>query len=49
MSHQLFLLLAEATLDTLYMVALSGAIGTALGLPLGVWPPRCSTASAGCW
>ncbi|MDM7946618.1 MAG: methionine ABC transporter permease [Oceanibaculum nanhaiense] len=37
MSHQLFLLLAEATLDTLYMVALSGAIGTALGLPLGVW------------
>lgn len=37
MSHQLFLLLAEATLDTLYMVALSGAIGTALGLPLGIW------------
>ena len=37
MSHQLFVLLAEATLDTLYMVALSGAIGTALGLPLGVW------------
>ncbi|MEQ8252075.1 MAG: methionine ABC transporter permease [Oceanibaculum nanhaiense] len=37
MSHQLFLLLAEATLDTLYMVALSGAIGTVLGLPLGVW------------
>lgn len=37
MSHQLFVLLAEATLDTLYMVALSGAIGTALGLPLGIW------------
>ena len=37
MSHQLFVLLAEATLDTLYMVALSGGIGTALGLPLGVW------------
>jgi D-methionine transport system permease protein len=37
MSHQLFVLLAEATLDTLYMVALSGTIGTALGLPLGIW------------
>ncbi|KZD10275.1 methionine ABC transporter permease [Oceanibaculum pacificum] len=37
MSHQLFVLLAEATLDTLYMVAIAGAIGTAMGLPLGVW------------
>lgn len=37
MSHQLFVLLVNATLDTLYMVALSGAIGTVLGLPLGVW------------
>ncbi|MBU0724531.1 MAG: ABC transporter permease [Alphaproteobacteria bacterium] len=37
MSHQLFLLLVNATLDTLYMVAVAGAIGTALGLPLGVW------------
>ena len=37
MSHQLFVLLVNATLDTLYMVAVAGAIGTALGLPLGVW------------
>ncbi|HET8726484.1 MAG TPA: methionine ABC transporter permease [Alphaproteobacteria bacterium] len=36
MSEQLLLLLAEASWQTLYMVAVSGLIGTALGLPLGV-------------
>ncbi|TDP49318.1 methionine ABC transporter permease [Zavarzinia compransoris] len=30
-------LLIEATLDTLFIVGLSGVIGTALGLPLGVF------------
>lgn len=30
-------LLIEATIDTLYIVALSGVIGTVLGLPLGVF------------
>jgi D-methionine transport system permease protein len=37
MSSNLINLLIEATLQTLYMVAISGAIGTALGLPLGVY------------
>lgn len=36
MSEQLLLLLAEASWQTVYMVAASGVIGTALGLPLGV-------------
>ncbi|MEO3434774.1 methionine ABC transporter permease [Inquilinus sp. CAU 1745] len=36
MSEQLLLLLAEASWQTVYMVAASGIIGTALGLPLGV-------------
>lgn len=30
-------LLLEATLQTLYMVAVSGVLGTAFGLPLGVF------------
>ncbi|HET8726064.1 MAG TPA: methionine ABC transporter permease, partial [Alphaproteobacteria bacterium] len=36
MSEQLLRLLADASIQTLYMVAASGVIGTALGLPLGV-------------
>ena len=36
MSEQLLRLLADASFQTLYMVAASGLIGTALGLPLGV-------------
>jgi D-methionine transport system permease protein len=37
MSSNLINLLVEATLQTLYMVAISGLIGTLLGLPLGVY------------
>lgn len=36
MSANLAALIWEATLQTLYMVAVSGVIGTAIGLPLGV-------------
>lgn len=36
MSQALFALLAEATRDTLYMVAVSALLGTLIGLPLGV-------------
>ncbi|WP_447895839.1 MULTISPECIES: methionine ABC transporter permease [unclassified Vreelandella] len=36
MSSAMFDLIWQATLDTLYMVAISGAISTLLGLPLGV-------------
>lgn len=36
MSSQLVGLLADATLETLYMVAVTAAIGTLIGLPLGV-------------
>ena len=36
MSSALFDLILQATLDTLYMVAVSGVIATLLGLPLGV-------------
>ncbi|SDG09022.1 methionine ABC transporter permease [Alloyangia pacifica] len=37
MSANLINLLIEATLQTLYMVAISGAIGTLFGLPIGVY------------
>ena len=37
MSPELIRLIAEATRDTLYMVAISGLIGAAAGLPLGVF------------
>ncbi|MCJ2056938.1 ABC transporter permease [Methylobacterium sp. J-048] len=37
MSPELINLLVQATIDTLTMVALSAAIGTLLGLPLGVF------------
>ena len=37
MSANLINLLIEATLQTLYMVAISGLIGAILGLPLGVF------------
>ncbi|MCP1313061.1 MULTISPECIES: methionine ABC transporter permease [unclassified Halomonas] len=36
MSSAMFDLILQATLDTLYMVAISGVISTLLGLPLGV-------------
>jgi len=36
MSSAMLNLILEATLDTLYMVALSGVISAALGIPLGV-------------
>ena len=36
MSSAMFYLILQATLDTLYMVAVSGVIATLLGLPLGV-------------
>ncbi|MFI8751141.1 methionine ABC transporter permease [Vreelandella lionensis] len=36
MSSAMFDLILQATLDTLYMVAVSGVIATLLGLPLGV-------------
>ncbi|ALJ38114.1 DL-methionine transporter permease subunit [Azospirillum sp. Sp 7] len=36
MSPEIYALLFKALLDTLYMVAVSGLLGTALGLPLGV-------------
>lgn len=36
MSSAMFDLVLQATLDTLYMVAVSGVIATLLGLPLGV-------------
>ena len=36
MSSAMFDLILQATLDTLYMVAVSGGIATLLGLPLGV-------------
>src|SRR5690554_3799003 len=36
MSSAMFDLILQATLDTLYMVAISGVIATLLGLPLGV-------------
>lgn len=37
MSPQLFALLADAAWATLYMVAVSAAIGTLLGGPIGIW------------
>ncbi|WP_370230585.1 methionine ABC transporter permease [Salipiger bermudensis] len=37
MSAHLINLLLEATLQTLYMVAISGALGTIFGLPIGVY------------
>ena len=37
MSANLINMLLEATLQTLYMVAVSGALGTLLGLPLGTY------------
>lgn len=37
MSPELFSLLVEATLQTLYMVAASAILGTLIGLPLGVF------------
>lgn len=37
MSSNLIHLLTEATLQTLYMVAISGLLGAAFGLPLGVY------------
>ncbi|ANT62553.1 MULTISPECIES: methionine ABC transporter permease [Roseobacteraceae] len=37
MSANLINLLIEATLQTLYMVAISGALGTLFGLPIGVY------------
>ncbi|MGQ9365088.1 methionine ABC transporter permease [Azospirillum sp. ST 5-10] len=36
LSPQIIALLFKATLDTLHMVAVSGVIGTAVGLPVGV-------------
>lgn len=36
MSSAMFDLILQATLDTLYMVAISGVISTLIGLPLGV-------------
>ena len=36
MSSAMFDLILQATLDTLYMVAISGVIATLIGLPLGV-------------
>lgn len=36
MSSAMFNLILQATLDTLYMVAISGVISTLLGIPLGV-------------
>lgn len=36
MSSAMFNLILQATLDTLYMVAISGVISTLIGLPLGV-------------
>jgi len=37
MSPQLFALLADAAWATVYMVAVSAAIGTLLGGPIGIW------------
>ncbi|MBY6006026.1 ABC transporter permease [Salipiger bermudensis] len=37
MSANLINMLIEATLQTLYMVAISGALGTLFGLPIGVY------------
>ena len=37
MSPEIMQLIAWSTLDTLTMVALSGAFGTLLGLPLGIF------------
>lgn len=37
MSPELIKLIGDATLDTVYMVAVSGLIGTLLGLPLGIF------------
>src|SRR4051812_42135416 len=36
MSQQIFALLVNATIETLYMVGLAGLLGTLVGLPLGV-------------
>ncbi|CAK0766330.1 L-methionine/D-methionine ABC transporter membrane subunit [Azospirillaceae bacterium] len=36
MSPQIYALLADATIETLFMVGVSGLVATALGLPLGV-------------
>jgi len=36
MSQQIFALLVNATIETLYMVGLAGLLGTLAGLPLGV-------------
>ena len=36
MSQQIFELLVNATIETLYMVGLAGLLGTVMGLPLGV-------------
>jgi len=37
MSPDMIRLITQATLDTLYMVAVAAGIGTALGLPLGIF------------
>lgn len=37
MSLEIWRLIAASTLDTLYMVGIAGLVGTALGLPLGVF------------
>jgi D-methionine transport system permease protein len=37
MSPELLRLIWEATLDTLFMVAVAGAVGSLLGLPLGIF------------
>jgi D-methionine transport system permease protein len=37
MSPEMIRLIWEATLDTLFMVAVSGVVGTLLGLPLGIF------------
>jgi D-methionine transport system permease protein len=37
MSFSILQLIAASTLDTLYMVGVAGLVGTALGLPLGVF------------
>jgi len=37
MSPELISLIADATLDTIYMVLVSAVVGTAVGLPLGIF------------
>ena len=40
MSPQIFALLVDATIETLYMVGVAAALGTLFGLPLGVFLAR---------